>query len=263
MMRTGVIIIGLLLSLFSWGQVRLTKLVLKPKEIYELSRYDILVVDTLVMYDSSKIILNQLKPDNFIHVKKAIFFRGCVIEGKGVHGLPGRQGRPGVSPSNPCADGGSGNKGTEGTDGGRGTNLSLYLSDIDLKGNLLIDISGGDAGDGATGGLGGGGGPGTRLCPGGNGGAGGAGANGGHGGNSGTVTFISPSIPELRSLLGEKLIVRSYGGNLGLGGDGGAGGFSGLSPLGNSKMDGKSGKKGTKGKDGLPGKPGAINFQDK
>ncbi len=262
-MRTCAMVVVMLCSLCARGQVRLSKLVLKPKEIYELSRFDILVVDSLIMKDSSKIILNPLKPDNFIHAKVAIFYSGTVIDGKGLRGLPGRPGKQGISPSSPCSDGGPGRMGTAGTDGGKGINLFLYIADVVFKGTLLVDVSGGDAGDGAKGGQGGGGGPGTRLCTGGNGGAGALGSNGGNGGNSGTVTFHSPSIPELRSMLGGRIVVRTYGGNQGLGADGGAGGFSGLSPVGNSKMDGKTGKKGIKGKDGLPGKAGAINFQDK
>jgi hypothetical protein len=247
----------------AWGQIRLTKLVLQPKQVYELTGSDILVVDTLIMHDSSRIVFSRLKPDIFIHAKKAIFYSGVRFEGKGIHGLPGRKGRTGTSPSSPCSDGGVGMKGTEGTSGGAGINLSLFLADISVKGTLLIDVSGGDGGDGGAGGPGGGGGPGTRLCPGGNGGAGAAGANGGNGGAAGTVTFTSIAIPELRFMLGEKIYISNYGGNHGLGGDGGMGGYPGLSPVGNSKMDGKTGRKGVKGKEGLPGKDGAINFKEK
>ena len=244
------------------GQVRLAKLILEPRQVYELKGADILVVDTLIMKDSSKIILNRLKADNFIHAKAAIFYSGATIDGKGVHGIAGRNGRSGFTPSSPCTDGGEGRMGTEGTNGGKGTNLSLYLSDIVLKGRLIIDVSGGDAGDGGNGGGGGDGGPGTRVCPGGNGGNGAPGANGGNGGNSGSVTFVSSRIPELRSMLGETIIIKNYGGNQGLGGDGGVWGYSALSPVGNNKMDGKPGKKGPKGKDGIAGNQGSINFQD-
>ncbi len=247
----------------AWGQVRMTKLILRHGETYELRGSDILVVDSLIMYDSSRFVLNKLKADNFIHARAAIFYTGTTFLGKGVHGISGRNGRPGISPSSPCTDGGPGGSGVEGTNGGRGTNLFLYFSDLTLKGKLTIDVSGGDAGDGGDGGPAGGGGPGTRLCTGGRGGQGGAGARGGHGGNSGMVTFVSPRIPELRSMLGERIIIRNYGGNHGLGGDGGIGGFAGLSPVGNNKMDGRPGRKGLKGKDGTAGKVGAVNFQDK
>jgi len=262
-LRVLPLIFALLITAASQGQVRLARLVLKAGEVYEMKGTDILVIDTLIMYDSSRIVLNHLVRDNFIHARKAIFHSGTIIEGKGVHGLRGRNGRSGTSPSTPCGSGGSGYAGTEGTNGGHGLTLSLYLSDVVMKGTLMIDVSGGDAGDGGMGGPGGGGGPGTRLCAGGNGGNGGMGSNGGVGGDAGSVNFIAPRIPELRSFLGEKIIVRNYGGNLGLGGDGGPGGYAGLSPVGNPKMDGKKGRKGIKGKDGVPGKSGSINFLDK
>ena len=263
MIRTVIVIFLLSFSLNVSGQIRLSKLILKPKEVYELKESDILVLDSLIMMDSSKIILNKLKPDNFIHAKGAVFHRGSMIDGKGVHGIKGRTGRTGASPSSPCTDGGPGLAGSEGTHGGQGINLFLYFSDVKFKGPLIIDVAGGDAGDGGNGGSGGGGGQGTRPCKGGDGGQGGKGSNGGNGGNAGTVTFNASRIPELRSMLGSQIIIRNFGGNQGLGGDGGGGGFSGLSPVGNSKMDGKMGRKGLKGKDGLPGKPGSINFGDK
>ena len=229
MTRVGLIIFWMWVTPFSWAQVRLSKLELKPKEIYELKGTDILVVDSLIMRDSSRIILNGLKQENFIHAKSVVIYRGAKIDGKGVHGLQGRTGRGGSSPSSPCSDGGPGLMGTGGTSGGKGINLSLYISDITIHGSFIIDVSGGDAGDGGVGGAGGGGGAGTRLCAGGNGGPGGPGASGGNGGDAGSVTFIAPRVPELRSMLNEKMIVRNYGGNQGLGGGGGIRGFSGLS----------------------------------
>src|SRR5258708_24805964 len=144
-------------SALSYSQIRLSKLELGSKETYAIQGTDIVVVDTLTMWDSSRIILNKLKPDNFIHAKVAIFHPGCRIEGKGVPGIHGRNGRSGLSPLSPCTDGSAGTVCSEGTDGGAGTNLFLYFSDIVLKGTLLIDVSGGDAGDGGTGGVGGGG----------------------------------------------------------------------------------------------------------
>ena len=263
MKRAVAFVCWMMLTMLSYGQIRLTKLILRPKETYELKESDILVVDTLIMMDSSRILLNKLKKENFLHVKKMIFGRECFIDGKGVQGLKGRNGRSGTSSSGPCSTGGTGSMGTEGTNGGAGINLFLSFSDIVFRGTLTIDVAGGDAGDGGTGGLGGGGGSGTRLCAGGTGGNGAAGSNGGNGGNSGNIIFNVPSIPELRTMLGERIIVRNYGGNLGSAGDGGSGGYSGLSPTGNNKLDGKPGKKGPKGKDGIAGKPGAITFQDK
>lgn len=247
----------------AFGQIRLNTLVVKSKEVYELKGTDILVVDTLILMDSATLVLNKLKPENFIHAKKVVFYKGSLIDGKGVHGLAGRPGRSGSSSSAPCSNGGTGLPGTEGTNGGHGISLFLSFQDIVLHGVPTIDVSGGDAGDGGKGGLGGGGGTGTRLCAGGNGGIGGPGSNGGNGGHAGTLTFQAKRIPELRSMLGEQILIRNYGGNHGLGGDGGSGGYAGLNAVGKSSLDGKPGKKGQRGKDGQPGKPGAILFLDK
>lgn len=263
MKRTVAAVFLVICAGMSYGQVRLGTLVLKPKEIYELKGSDILVVDTLIMMDSSILLLNKLKPENFIHAKKIVFHRGSLIDGKGVHGLPGRNGRPGTSSSGPCTEGGTGKIGTDGTNGGNGVHLFISFSDIVSREVATIDVSGGDAGDGGSGGNGGGGGSGTRLCEGGSGGKGGLGANGGRGGNGGTITFHATRIPELRFMLGERIIIRNYGGNPGSAGDGGGGGYPGISPTGKSSLDGKQGKKGMNGKDGTAGKTGAINFQDK
>jgi hypothetical protein len=263
MLRKFIPIFLIIFPFVAWTQIRLTKLVLRPKQVYELKGSDILVVDSLIMMDSSRLILNKNKPENFIHARTIKFGKGCWIDGGGTPGLIGRDGRPGVSTQSPCTDGGPGRPGTEGTFGGSGIKVSIYFSDLVIQGTLTIDVSGGAGGNGGRGGNGGGGGPGTRLCKGGNGGQGGLGSHGGNGGNAGDVTFVAPRIPELRNMLGVSIIVRNYGGDFGEGGDPGARGPAGLSALGNSKLDGNLGPKGERGKNGTPGKPGAINFQDK
>ena len=88
-----VLLFVLFLSNSLLAQVRVSKLLLKAGETYTLAETDILVADTLVMMDSSRIILNKLKTDNFIRAKVAIIGRYCVIDGKGIEGKPGRQGR--------------------------------------------------------------------------------------------------------------------------------------------------------------------------
>ncbi len=108
----------LLLSVASWGQISLKKLELKPKQVYTIKDSDIIVVDSLIMRDSSVIILNKLKPSNFIHAKVAVFYNGSSIEGKGVTGLKGKKGKTGGSPQSPCTDGGIGAPGIAGTGGG-------------------------------------------------------------------------------------------------------------------------------------------------
>lgn len=243
-----------------FSQIKMNTLVVRPHQVYELKGSDILVVDTLILMDSAVLLLNKLKTENFIHARRLVFYKGSLIDGKGIQGIRGRNGRPGTSSSAPCSDGGTGGIGTEGTNGGNGITLYLAFTDIVIHGVPTIDVSGGDAGDGGNGGIGGGGGAGTRICAGGNGGNGGPGSNGGNGGNAGTITFQAKSVPELRAMIGERIFVRNYGGNAGIGGDGGGGGYAGLTSTGNSSFDGKAGRKGTRGKDGNAGKGGAINF---
>lgn len=246
-----------------FGQIKMNTLVVKPHQVYEMKGSDILVVDTLILMDSAVLILNKLKSENFIHARKVVFYTGSLIDGKGVQGVHGRNGRPGTSSSAPCSNGSIGGLGTEGTNGGHGISLYLAFNDIVIHGVPTIDVSGGDAGDGGEGGIGGGGGSGTRICAGGNGGDGGPGSNGGNGGNAGTITFQANSVPELRAMIGERIIIRNYGGNAGYGGDGGGGGYAGLTSTGKSSLDGKAGRKGTRGKDGITGKGGAINFVER
>jgi len=250
----------LTLSSHALAQVRLSTLVVKSKEVYEMKGTDILVVDTLILMDSAVLRLNKLKAENFIHAKKVVFYKGSLIDGRGVHGISGRSGRTGTSSTAPCSDGGAGTKGTEGTNGGNGISLFLSFQDIVLRGVPTIDVSGGDAGDGGAGGTGGGGGTGTRLCAGGSGGAGGSGSDGGIGGNAGKITFQAKQIPELRSMLGDQIHIRNFGGHPGAGGEGGGGGYAGLNPVGKRSLDGKPGRKGATGKSGVQGKTGAIHF---
>ena len=86
-----VLLFVLFLSNSLLAQVRVGKLLMKAEETYTLAESDILVADTLVMMDSSRIILNKLKADNFIRAKVAIFGSHCVIDGKGIEGKPGRK----------------------------------------------------------------------------------------------------------------------------------------------------------------------------
>ena len=56
-------------SILCSAQIREDKLVIGNGESFELSGSDIIVVDTLIMLDSSVFILNREKVDNFIHAK--------------------------------------------------------------------------------------------------------------------------------------------------------------------------------------------------
>jgi hypothetical protein len=257
----GVVTCCLLFSVFAKAQIRLTTLELKPKEIYSLETSDILVLDTLIMGDSSSIILSQEKKDFFIHSKKIVVGKGCQIIGKGGNGKGGKDGIKGLTGEGPCRDGANGKDGTGGTHADYGKNLSIYCTDLIIKGSLLVELSGGDGGDGGQGGEGGGGSPGTRVCLGGNGGSGGNGSSGGNGGDAGTLLIVCKNCINIRSWLNQALQVRTYGGNAGLGGAGGPGGPAGLNPTGNSTQDGKHGSRGKTGPNGIAGKNGAINFQ--
>ncbi len=241
------------------AQIRLNTLTIGPNEVFELQNTDVMVVDTLILRDSSRVVLNALKKDNFIHLKKLIVGWGSAIVGKGTPGIPGATGPSAVTAGGPCRDGTAGLPGTPGTAGSSGVNLFLYIDELLIKGNLVVDLAGGDGGDGGKGGNGGDGNTGTRLCQGGNGGDGGAGAAGGRGGQGGSLTITSIYGANLRNSMGEKIIVRSYGGFGGIGGEGGMGGQCGLSP----SRDGDQGRKGQTGLQGKAGKSGGIFYVQK
>jgi hypothetical protein len=243
----------------SLGQIRLNILTIGKHEVYELKGTDIMVLDTLILGDTATLILNNSKKENFIHAKKIVAGKGAAIIGHGASGIAGKTGIAGTTPSGPCRSGGPGSSGAPGTNGKDGVSLLLYFDRIQIEGALRIDLAGGDGAQGGKGGTGGDGNPGTRLCPGGNGGDGGDGQSGGDGGNAGNLTMTSGYGSDLRSWMGEKIVVRSYGGFAGFGGDGGQGGQRGLGPL----KDGNQGRKGRTGEDGKQGKPGAVFFEQK
>jgi hypothetical protein len=238
------------------AQIRLNKLVLEAKEKYQIIGSDIMVVDTLVMNDSSSIILNPSKLDNFIHAKIASFGKGCAIYGHGINGAVGKHGENGAAQSSPCRNGAFGKNAFSGERGKDATNLSLYLNVMKINGSLIVNLNGGDGGKGGIGGRGGDGGSGTRVCAGGDGGSGGNGADGGDGGNGGAFSISCKQCPSLHLIMGDKLIVKNYGGFGGVGGDGGVGGQAGLGPL----RDGKNGQRGTEGKHAVQGKVGLLTL---
>lgn len=260
-MKQFVVIVLFFLFIFDdcVSQIRLTKLTVEPHKVYELVGTDILVVDTLILRDSARIMLNSSRKKNFIHAKKMVVGKGCIIYGKGKNGVPGIMGNSGLTSGGPCRDGTSGEPGTPGTPGKDAVSLFLYVDEIEIHGNIQIDIAGGDGGDGGKGGTGSDGNPGTKLCQGGSGGDGGNGGACGNGGQSGILTITSKYGSDLRSWMGERIIVRSYGGFAGIGGEGGLGGQRGLS----TSRDGDQGRKGLAGAVGVPGKPGAIFFERK
>jgi hypothetical protein len=255
-MRTVVSVIFIFSALLSRSQIRLNKLVLAPNEKFVIEKSDILVVDTLVMGDSSSIILNLSKKDNFIHAKEVVVGKNCSIIGRGLNGRPGNTGEKGITARAPCRRGLPGANAAGGVVGQNATNLSFYSNNLTIHGSMIINLNGGDGGDGGKGGEGGDGGSGTRFCTAGDGGKGGNGANGAIGGNGGNLSLVCQNCGNLRVLLGRKLIVKNLGGVGGTGGSGGAGGQPGLGPEG----DGKNGLKGFGGANAQQGKEGTINL---
>lgn len=253
------LVCGLFLSLVSLAvtaQIRLDKLVLEPGKSFLLEGSDIIVIDTLMMGDSSSLVLNRNKADNFIHAKVALFGRGCTIDGSGKRGDDGKTGKAGADQASPCRQAYAGADGEFGHDGENGNNLFIYSDEILIDGSLTINLNGGNGGRGGDGGAGGGGGPGTRVCPGGDGGAGGNGTRGGHGGNGGNLTIQCKRCPPIQVWVNSLLHIKNYGG---VGGEGGNAGQGGLAGLG-SMRDGRNGTRGVHGEEGQAGKSGSITF---
>jgi hypothetical protein len=256
MLRIVLIIFILAQGLLGVAQITFRKLELGKNEKYFIEGSLILVTDTLLMADSSEIVLNPLKKENIINSRVTIIGKGCKISGVGASSKKGKDGIAGIDQAGPCLTGKVGGHGTHGLKGIQGNNLTLHLTDLIINGSLTINLNGGEGGDGGDGGRGGGGGPGTKVCTGGSGGDGGHGANGGDGGEGGTLSFQCKNCPTVRGLINKSITVKNYGGYAGLGGNGGIGGLAGLGPKG----DGANGKRGLNGKDGLEGKNGAIKF---
>ncbi|MEJ7643103.1 MAG: hypothetical protein WKF87_00785 [Chryseolinea sp.] len=243
------------------AQVRVSKLVIKAHEVYTLQNSDILVADTLIMMDSSRLVMNKLKPENFLRVKVGRFGKDCVIDAKGVNGQQGRSGVNGVTPTGPCLNGTPGKGGTKGLDGTRGINLFVYFERVTIRGKLTIDVSGGNGGRGGSGGNGGGGSPGTMHCNGGNGANGGMAGPGGNGGNGGYLQIHIPKPQTFKDLILAKKVVVQVGG--GTSGASGRGGYHGAAGLGPSKKNGKDGEPGPYNKAGISGEKGSMVIQIK
>jgi hypothetical protein len=258
MTRVFPVLFLLLMACASFAQVRVSKLVIEKKDTFELANSDILVADTLIMKDSSRLVLNKLKKENYIRAQVVIFGTNCVIDGRGLEGKPGTDGKPGSTPFGPCANGTPGRNGGRGLDGTPGINLFLYIEDVKLEGKLLIDLSGGNGGRGGNGGSGGGGSPGTVHCYGGDGGNGGNAGQGGNGADGGTLTLSSKKNPNIQNLIGSQINVYTHGG---LPGDQGKVGSRGPAGLGPSRKNGKNGEPGMEAPNGFAGINGKVNFE--
>jgi hypothetical protein len=230
-----------------FAQLHLDFLNLKSKEVYQIVDSDILVVDSLIMGDSSAILLDPTKSESFLHIKWMQIGNACSIIGRGKNGTKGKDGAKGKNGSGPCASGYPGANGTVGSSGRHGANLSWYFTKIIIKGNLIIDISGGDGGDGGSGASG------TRACKGGAAGNGGNGGNGGDGGNGGVLKlFCKQCTSHFINYEGNKIAFKMFAGSPGDGGRWGRTGDVGLG-VKNGNL-GRNGNMGREGKAGLEGK---------
>jgi hypothetical protein len=247
-----------LMSCYVNSQIRLDKLELSKRQVYTIEESDILVVDTLIMRDSSKIVLNYLKQDNIITAKVLVVGIGCSIIGSGGNGPNGKTGVAGSSTTAPCTVGEDARNGYSGLPGANGLNLSLYIEKVVFDGSITINLNGGDGGNGGTGGRGGTGGAATKFCSSADGGKAGNGGNGANGGKGGNLTIKCAECPELYLIQDDRLLIRAYGGFAGEAGNGGKGG-----PRGSGKGNSKNGLNGTPGLKGKEGKRGTVVYSRK
>lgn len=243
------------ISFVSVAQLRFTKLVIEPGQVFSYAQSDILVADTLIMRDSSSIALNHLKKENYLYAKVAIIGKGCSIKGNADHGKPGIAGRVGSSSSAPCKAATNGEDAQPGANGGHATRLLIYIKEIQINNPILISLGGGNGGHGGKGGDGGSAGAGTIHCNGGDGGHGGKGGQGANGGNGGGLVLNLPIAEQTK--LKQQLSVFLKAGTYGRGGRGGYSGSGGLGPRG---KHGRNGLQGEDGVDGSPGADGAISY---
>lgn len=255
-MKTLAVLFFLVVHSFSYAQLRYTKLVLEPGQVFSFGQSDILVVDTLIMNDSSGIVLNTLKAENYLHAKVLVIGKNCFFQGSGREGKSGRNGKAGISSVGPCKSGTNGENAGRGEDGTNGIDLLLYLKEITIESPLTVTLDGGKGGNGGLGGEGGSAGSGTIHCKGGDGGNGGSGGDGGFGGNGGKL--IIHGAAEVQRIFSGKIKATLRGGQFGKGGRGGYSGYGGLGPAG---KNGRNGMQGNDGKDGSLGNYGSLQFR--
>ncbi|AYB32058.1 hypothetical protein [Chryseolinea soli] len=243
--------IGLITLLFvptlSNAQIRIPSLEIPRNTSYEIPG-DTLLVDHLIMHDSSKLILNKTCNASFIKAKKITAGVSCSIVGNGNNGTNGKNGKDSDHPYGPCKSGVTGEQGKSGTNGTSGKNLTLEVDYLELNHLILINLNGGNGGYGGNGGNGSSGNKGTAHCLS-NGGDGGNGGNGGDGGSGGSLALSCTNCGYNFSL-SEKVKLVNHGGYRGFEGEGGMGGIKG-----NGSSE-KVSRHGNKGKNGLAGKNG-------
>ncbi len=213
---------------------------------------DSLILDELILKDSSKLVLT--KPVNYIKAHRIVVGTGSQIIGIGLSGANGKNGKPAPTPTGLCKPGVNGESGNSGSEGEPGKDLTIEVAQLDISSVLNIDLYGGNGGDGGKGGKGSHGSNTTVHCVG-NGGNGGSGGNGGNGGKGGTFSLFVKS--PAKSEIVAKVNLTNRGGYRGLGGDGGQGGQRGI---GASESKSKVGLLGKAGVDGQYGREGRMLF---
>lgn len=135
-MKTRILALTFFLAvfLFSYGhalaQHTIPKLVIQPKQIFQVGENNILRVDTLVMLDKSTILFDPAKYGE-LEASVAIIGTDCTISAKGADGVRSKNSGPA-------------------SDGGKGGDLDLTLHFVEL-GQLAIDVSGGNGAKGTNG----------------------------------------------------------------------------------------------------------------
>jgi hypothetical protein len=231
-----------------------------PKKGFYILKEDSLIIDELVMNDSSNIVLFRSSSASYIKVNKLIIGNQCWIIGTGRSGTYGIAGKDADQAYGPCTHGKVGKPGTNGTDGEPGKNLTLEIDYFESTqaAPLLVRLNGGNGGDGGKGGNGGNANKSTTHCSC-NGGNGSNGGNGGNGAAGGSLTFQCLKCPA-NILSSGTIKINLLGGYPGYGGEGGHAGSAGSGDQ--TSKPGIPGKLGTKGKKGQEGmyiytKPGS------
>ncbi len=223
---------------------------IQKKSSYEL-KGDTLILDELIMHDSSSLILKHSPSACYIKVNKLKIGKQCWIIGSGINGISSKPANDADISEGPCNHGKPGPNGKNGANGERGKNLTLEVTQLESNlYPLLLRLNGGNGGDGGSGGNGGNGSKSTIHCDC-HGGSGGNGGNGGNGGAGGTFTFRCAQCPA-NLLASEAIKFNLHGGYSGYGGEGGRGGAIGSGAMQTSKR-GANGKHGERGKNGQEG----------
>jgi len=257
------IILMIMYSKISSAQTHPSVLEIAKNGVYEMKE-DTLVVDELILRDSSKLVLNKNGKSIFLKARRISVGSACSIIGNGEPGLTGIYGKNADQPKGACSNGLVGEIGMQGKDGEPGKKFILETEQMDITAMLSISLIGGNGGDGGNGGSGSRGSRSTAHCTS-NGGDGGAGATGGNGGNGGSFSLNCQKCSDIIKLT-TRIALINRGGYQGYGGEGGKGGLRGEGASEQQSKKGLAGKTGANGKRGVDGTPmfySIVNAQAK